>query len=410
MFSPEFVRVLSEFLRVQQLPQDVQPEPEEDPQIDVLVSDAAAMQQDIEDAAARCTFFERSLTTLQSESESLLVRDAAPAMDTLLVLVNRIEALHRVTQDPTTSALTAYRNPTSAFGAMQARAPLVNACRSQSRVVFAHFQSLSEKARDLTQRFTELATDFTFEISLAQERIERLQNVVQVAGTLRQGAEQQRNSWNGQKATAETHIQQARETIRSAERKRESTESARVVRNLLTFGLGEVFDLFDLNEEIEDAERTVASAEGNVRACEQSVRRAVAALERIHVELARLNTLGNTVHEQETTLQASVLRGQGLRTRTIDLTNASLDVTLFVGRLAAKSETLAVHHTAQEFAQGVLNFGKVMVSDGRLKGLLVQNPGALQATLDMIAQSNDVAENGQFIDTHQPRLIIADMM
>lgn len=178
----------------------------------------------------------------------------------------------------------------------------------------------------------------------------------------------------------------------------------------MTFGLGEVFDLFDLNEEIEDAERTVASAEGNVRACEQSVRRAVAALERIHVELARLNTLGNTVHEQETTLQASVLRGQGLRTRTIDLTNASLDVTLFVGRLAAKSETLAVHHTAQEFAQGVLNFGKVMVSDGRLKGLLVQNPGALQATLDMIAQSNDVAENGQFIDTHQPRLIIADMM
>ena len=126
------------------------------PQIDVLVSDAAAMQQDIEDAAARCTFFERSLTTLQSESESLLVRDAAPAMDTLLVLVNRIEALHRVTQDPTTSALTAYRNPTSAFGAMQARAPLVNACRSQSRVVFAHFQSLSEKARDLTQRFTEV--------------------------------------------------------------------------------------------------------------------------------------------------------------------------------------------------------------------------------------------------------------
>ena len=186
------------------------------------------------------------------------------------------------------------------------------------------------------------------------------------------------------------------------------------MRNIFTLGLGEVFDFFDLNEEIEDAERTVASAEQNVRACQESIQRAVAALQRINDEVARLNTLGNTVHAQETTLQASVTHGQALRTRTIDLTNASLDVTLFVGTLAARSETLAVHHTAQEFAKGVLNFGRLMVSDGKMNGLLLQqDPGALQETLDMIARSdpvNDVAENGRFIETHQPRVAIDDLM
>jgi hypothetical protein len=182
-----------------------------------------------------------------------------------------------------------------------------------------------------------------------------------------------------------------------------------VFRNIFTLGLGEVFDFFDLNEEIEDAERTVASAEQNVRECEQSIQRAMAALQRINDEVARLNTLGDTVRAQGTTLQASVTHGQALRTRTINLTNASLDVSLFVGTLAARSETFAFHHTAQQFAQGVLNFGRLMVSDGSLNGLLVQrNPAALQGTLDLISRSdpvNNVAEIG-----HQSQRAIEDLM
>ena len=97
-----------------------------------------------------------------------------------------------------------------------------------------------------------------------------------------------------------------------------------------------------LNEQIEDAERTVASTEQNVRSCEQSIQRAVAALQRINDEVARLNTLGNKVHAQETTLQASATHGQALRTCSID----PLGVSPFVGNLA-------VHYTEQQFAQGL---------------------------------------------------------
>lgn len=133
------------------------------------------------------------------------------------------------------------------------------------------------------------------------------------------------------------------------------------------------------------------------------------ALQQINSQVASLNALGDTVRAQETTLHASVSHGCALRTRTIDLTNASLDVTLFVGSLAAKSETFAVNHTAQEFAKGVLNFGRLMVSDGRLNGLLVErDPGALQETLDMIAQSDPVEDgvvNDRLMGAEQPRLI-----
>lgn len=114
------------------------------------------MQQDIEDATARCISLEGFLNRLQSDSESLLRQDAAPAMDGLLVLVNHIESLHQAIQDQKTSALMSYRDPTSVFGAIQARTPLVNACKSQSQVVYGHFRSLSEKARDLTEKFTEV--------------------------------------------------------------------------------------------------------------------------------------------------------------------------------------------------------------------------------------------------------------
>ena len=126
------------------------------PQISALVSQAATMRQDVMDAAERSMAYEGLLSTLQSESEKLLTQDATPAMDTLLVHVDRIQSLHETTQDQNASALVTYRNPTIVFGAIQARAPLVRACKSQSQVVFSHFQSLSEKARNLTQRFTEV--------------------------------------------------------------------------------------------------------------------------------------------------------------------------------------------------------------------------------------------------------------
>jgi len=113
------------------------------------------MRQDVMDAAERSTAYEGLLSALQSESERLLT-GCDPRNEYPPRLVDHIQSLHETMQDQNASALVTYHNPMTAFGAIQARAPLVRACKSQSQVIFNHFQSLSEKARSLTQRFTEV--------------------------------------------------------------------------------------------------------------------------------------------------------------------------------------------------------------------------------------------------------------
>lgn len=160
------------------------------------------------------------------------------------------------------------------------------------------------------------------------------------------------------------------------------------MRNIFTFGLGEIFDFFDLNEEIEDAERIISTARQNVQQCEESIRNANAGLQRIQNELDRLQYLRKTVHNHDTALNEAVAHGERLRTKTIELTNKSLDISVYVGKLAAKTETLGLNFTAQDFARGVLDFREVMMSERRVSGLLENDPGALQETLEMIGRSD----------------------
>ena len=158
-----------------------------------------------------------------------------------------------------------------------------------------------------------------------------------------------------------------------------------MIRGIFTLGIGELLDIGDLNDRIKDAEAVMRRAEGNKRECERRAQSARQALKRVIAEIESLETLGKTIRDQEGTLGESVLRTQGLCTSAIDLINASLDVSLFLAILAAKSETLEINHTAQEFARGVLSFAKVMVAEGKVQGLLLErDPGALQETLNMI--------------------------
>ncbi|KIJ62950.1 hypothetical protein HYDPIDRAFT_41637 [Hydnomerulius pinastri MD-312] len=368
----------------------------ENAQLDALVHEAASIQHDVDTSATRCASLERLLAGLQRRSERVLTHDASRAMDSLIALTSSIEWLYNVTEKQKAALVKRHDTHTSEL-AFKMRSSLSGHCKAQSKVVHNYFKWLHEKSTMLMEKYAELATDLTYEITLSEGRIRRLQDMLQVAEQLRRGAELQRQSWNEQKSTAEEHVRTAENTRRAAERKREDTESARVVRNIFTFGLGEVFDLFDLNEEIEDAERIIASTRRNVEQCGESIRVANEALMRIDGEVDRLNNLRATVHGQEFTLSGSIAHGEELRTRTMELTNKSLDVSLYVGRLAAKSEMLRFNLTAQEFARGVLDFGRIMVSERRVRGVLVDNPGALQGTLEMIAQSDageGVSQNG----------------
>ena len=60
------------------------------PQINALISETATIQRDIEDAAARYTSLEQSLSTLQSSREALLTRRVGISCQSTLCLVNEV--------------------------------------------------------------------------------------------------------------------------------------------------------------------------------------------------------------------------------------------------------------------------------------------------------------------------------
>ena len=146
----------------------------------------------------------------------------------------------------------------------------------------------------------------------------------------------------------------------------------------------------DLNQSIKDAEEIINSAIENAEKCQESIARTEANLRRIDGEIQTLDSLGSSAHAEEGRLKEMASHSNGLRKQTNELTKASLDVTLFLGILAAKSESMPVHHTVQDFARGVRDFSEVLASTGRLNGLLIErNPEALRETLNMIIDSEN---------------------
>ena len=140
-----------------------------------------------------------------------------------------------------------------------------------------------------------------------------------------------------------------------------------------------------LKQSIKEAEQTIRSAIENAEKCQKSIASTEANLRRIDGEIQTLGSLGSSARAEEGRLKEMAGQTDGLRKRTNELTKALLDVTLFLGILAAKSESLPVHHTVQDFARGVRDTFEVLGSMGRLNGLLIEHdPEALKETLDMI--------------------------
>ena len=167
---------------------------------------------------------------------------------------------------------------------------------------------------------------------------------------------------------------------------------------MLTLGIGEVFDFGGLNKRYEKAQRLIKNIVANMEECKRSVQRAKDALARTENEVKSLEGLRTSVNSQEETLQNCVESCNELHKLTIKFANVSVDVSVFLGILTVKSDKLDVSYTAQDFARNVLRFGKMTALEEKLEGLLLDSdPGALQETLDMIAQC-DGSERDRAVD------------
>ena len=76
----------------------------------------------------------------------------------------------------------------------------------------------------------------------------------------------------------------------------------------------------------------------------------------------------------------------------MQLQNTSLDISLFLSGLVARSETIQTKYNAAQFAQGVIAVEQLLLTPTKVKGLIRDDAQKLESTMEMIARSDEVAD------------------
>lgn len=112
----------------------------------------------------------------------------------------------------------------------------------------------------------------------------------------------------------------------------------------------------------------------------------------IRSEVDRFVQLHSSVESYKSDIQGTMRLAISLREKNMQLQNTSLDVSLFLGVLVAKSETVQTKFTAAQFAKAIIAVEQALVTSTKVKGLIRDAPDKLESTMELIAQSDEVAE------------------
>ncbi len=122
------------------------------------------------------------------------------------------------------------------------------------------------------------------------------------------------------------------------------------------------------------------------------MREAENTLSNIRSEVNRFVQLHSSVESYKSDIQGTMRLAISLREKNMQLQNTSLDVSLFLGVLVAKSETVQTKFTAAQFAKAIIAVEQALVTSTKVKGLIRDAPDKLESTMELISQSDEVAE------------------
>lgn len=140
------------------------------------------------------------------------------------------------------------------------------------------------------------------------------------------------------------------------------------------------------------ANKLVESCQRNLARAQQDMREAENTLSNIRSEVNRFVQLHSSVESYKSDIQGTMRLAISLREKNMQLQNTSLDVSLFLGVLVAKSETVQTKFTAAQFAKAIIAVEQALVTSTKVKGLIRDAPDKLESTMELIAQSDEVAE------------------
>ncbi|KAI0804725.1 hypothetical protein BC629DRAFT_1283112 [Irpex lacteus] len=343
------------------------------------ITESENIRKEIQLAATRCIQLRYQTDQLQRDIEVGLRAPADHAIQGVGVLCGTIEDLY----DETKKAVVLQSEEMKR---------LVKLCKNQAAVVAERFKHLYDESTKMTKRGGELTVELTAKLGESEARVTRLNNLQSVADGLKKGAEVRAEIMREKQQSAEDSARRARETKRVAEQKRHETETARTIRDIFTLGLGRLGDWFGLDEAVEYANKLVESCQRDLAQARQDIRAAENTLANIRSEMSRFVQLHSSVESYKLDIQRNMRLAISLREKNMQLQNTSWDVSVFLGLLAAKSETVQTKLTAAQFAKAIIAVEQTLMTSTKVKGLIRDAPDKLESTMELISQSDEVAE------------------
>ena len=165
-----------------------------------------------------------------------------------------------------------------------------------------------------------------------------------------------------------------------------------MIRDIFTFGLGRLGDWFGLDEAVRYADKLVESCQRNLEQAQNDMRAAETTLSSIRTEVDRFYQLHSSIDSYKGDLQGVQRQAIALREKNMQLQNTSFDISLFLGGLVARSETIETKYNAAQFAKAVIAVEQLLLTSTKVKGLIRDDAPKLESTMEMIARSDAVAD------------------
>ena len=115
-------------------------------------------------------------------------------------------------------------------------------------------------------------------------------------------------------------------------------------------------------------------------------------LSRIRSEVNRFIELHSSIDSYKGEIQGTMRLAVSLRDKNMKLQNTSFDISLFLGGLVAKTETIQTKFTAAQFAKAIIAVEQLLLTQTKVKGLIRDTPEKLESTMEMIAHSDEIAD------------------
>lgn len=172
---------------------------------------------------------------------------------------------------------------------------------------------------------------------------------------------------------------------------------AQILRDLFTFGLGELGDWGGIEAQINYANKLVESTRRELETSRNAVLDAQIALGQVERELESFRGLKGVIDADKSLTEQTGRDAADMLKTNQTLTDQSLDVSLFLGQLASKSGALPTQYSARGFANSLITISQLLATSTVLPAVLRDNPESLQGTLQMIAGSDEDAESGMLL-------------